>query len=186
MISLEIGAFFKTIDMKYILIIFLFTLLNTTCTNNQKSEITNNKNQYSSKHKDTVSTLSHILHKELRDFILYEDRMFKKDESYGKWNIYIVNFFSKDGDCFVRFFSSLYYSVEDFSGYIIIENKMVAFYGTEKKCNCGLVNTSILQHSIINDYPSDSDGILTPFEPKGKTFKIHSKDSLELVYSGYF
>jgi hypothetical protein len=164
-------------------------LLNTACTDGEKPEITDNNEEqdsYVHQSKDTMDVLGKELQKELTSFILYEDSLYRKEENYGTWDIYIVNFFTKDDDCFVRFFSSLYYSVKDFSGYVIIENKMVAFYNTEIKCNCGLVNTSLLQHSMTDDYPNDSRGTLTPFEPKGKTFKIHNKDSLELVYSGYF
>ena len=70
-----------------------------------------------------------------------------------------------------------------------MKNKMLAFYGLKTQCkknDCykGLVDTTKLQNEYPNKFPEFSDIPESEFEPIGKVFKIHSRDSLKLVYFG--
>lgn len=130
--------------------------------------------------------LSPTLLDELNKFIAKQDTL--KNENHFDAKIIVVHFSKKDNDCYVSIGTSHFYNSQNLEGFLIIGDKMIAFYNPQSECNKGLVNVSKLKAGMPNDFPDENSDIAihTTYDPWGKKYKIHSQDSLELLYSGSF
>lgn len=182
----------KVIFLSFILVC-LFLGCNNTSSDNKKANSKENKMSKAAK-KDAVCS---VLTRELESLIANNDSIDKGSAISG--NVYIVFFFSKETDCYVTIYQSLCYYQSfypktlsspsyDMEGFILLKNKMVAFYNLASGCNKGLVDITKLEKGSPKDFPDESSdlAIHTTYDPWGKKYKIHSRDSLELVYSGSF
>ncbi len=108
-----------------------------------------------------------------------------KEDEYNI-NIYIVFFSEKVDGCYITMSTAHFYDSHHLVGYIIINDKMIAFYKPESECNKGLVDITKLKKGKPDGFiDENSEWANDIYEPNGRKYKVHSKDSLELVYSGY-
>jgi PII-like signaling protein len=128
--------------------------------------------------------LSQTFWKELKIFIHEQDSLV--GENYSEYNIVVVFFSETEGACFVTIATEIYYDSNHLQGYQEIDDKLIAFYNPDNVCNKGIVDSSKLRTGVPQDFPNENSpfAIHTTYDPSGKRFKIHSKDNLELVFSG--
>lgn len=108
-----------------------------------------------------------------------------------------------------------YYDSRFLIGYQVIEEKMIAYYydyldentkyqdyytryfdsdsikqlvNYENNCSNGLINISKLEKTTPNGFLNENsyDVMNNYYEPIGRHYIIHSRDSLELVFEGYY
>ena len=149
-----------------------------------------------------ASPFCNALQNALDDFIL------KRQDDYARViNIWIAE---QDSGCFVNIVYDICYDEYALCGYYIIDSTMIAYnyikrddnvsfaelyqlldsvnsrlLFKESDCNCGLVDTTLLIRKTPMDYPSYKQ-ICTTYDGSGRMYKIHSPDSLELVFEGYY
>ncbi|MFZ5430431.1 MAG: hypothetical protein ACOZDD_09370 [Bacteroidota bacterium] len=143
-----------------------------------------------------MDAVSSVLIQKIKGMIAYNDSIDKV--SSIKADVFIVFFSQENAGCYVTIFQSLNYYKSfypstlsspsiDLEGYILLKDKMVAFYNLGSECNTGLVDCTKLEKDNPDVFPDENSDIVihTTYDPRGKRFRIHSKDSLELVFSGY-
>ena len=119
-----------------------------------------------------------------------------------------------DGNnCYVFMSTNMYYFSPLLNGYQIVDNKMVAYYLNisndtiskykllsqqnaedfsnllyESDCSHSLIDNSKLNTGFPKSFPDENSDFATGwfYEPRGRKYLIHSPDSLELVFEGYF
>ncbi|MFP4664304.1 MAG: hypothetical protein ACLFM1_07735 [Bacteroidales bacterium] len=165
----------------YVLSVVVFVFI--SCNNNDTSN--NNEKKVEQIVVKNNNVISPVLLNELNQLIDYRDSLKKK--SSIKTDIYVVHFYKSEEGCFVLIGPSIYYRSEEIKGYTVVKDKLIVIYNTESGCSKGLVDTNKLEKGKPKDFPDENSDIAihTNYDPWGKKFKIHSKDSLELVYSGY-
>ena len=182
---------------KLIFILISFASVLVSCKNNSvKEKEVKNKKTKEMISEDKMTVIYPTLLEELEDVITYRDSIDMGSSIIG--NVYIVFFSESKGDCYVTIFQSLCYYQSfypqtlshpsyNLEGYTLLNGKMIAFYNPESNCNKGLVDITKLKKGKPKDFPGENSDIAvhTNYDPWGKKYKIHSKDSLELVYSGY-
>lgn len=119
----------------------------------------------------------------------------------------------KEGKCHLFITTEMYYNSHFLVGYQIICGRMVAYYNDyfdestkhsdyflryadkekhelpiENDCLEGLIDMSKLKRGYPTDYPNENtEGVMYwDYEPIGRRYIIHSPDSLELVFEGYY
>ena len=184
----------------YILFIFILLLSCQISTDKEKSSNIAKKMIKENK----TEAVCPALFIKLKSFVAYTN--ITKKEHTSECDVYLVEFYKDGTDCYVKISQSLWYydscfckqsfspdslnfKTTNIDGYILMKNKMLAFYGLKTQCkknDCykGLVDTTKLQNEYPNKFPEFSDIPKTIFDPIGEIFKIHSRDSLELVYFG--
>ena len=133
---------------------------------------------------DLLEIIHPALFKELDNFTL--NMKICPEEHGNDINIVFVFFEQKAGECCVFIVPNHFYLYENLSGYVILNDIMVAFYGLEDggECNCDLVDATKLKTDKIDKYLDQPD---KDYDPSGKIFKINKEDkSLELIFSGQF
>lgn len=158
----------------------------------------------SSHNEDTLAFCSNLLNA-IRSFI--NDYA---DEYEDVISIEIVN---EGNDCFVFMSTNMYYYTHLLFGYQIIDDKMVAYYFnynndtlsfynfvsqintkdkkeflSESECSNCLIDKSKLKTDYPIVFPNEYSDFATGwiYEPRGRKYIIHSPDSLELVFEGYY
>lgn len=119
-----------------------------------------------------------------------------------------------DGNnCYVFMSTNMFYISTLFNGYQIVDDKMVVYYFNisndnlsfyellaqqntkdmnnllyESDCANSLVNKNKLNTDFPKSFPDENSDFATGwnYEPRGRKYKIHSPDSLELVFEGYY
>ena len=100
-------------------------------------------------------------------------------------NIIYVFFGQKKEGCCAFISTNHFYDSKNISGYIILNEKMVAFYNLEDECNYNLVNATKLITDKTDKYPDENSRPKINYDPVGKIFKINKEGKkLELIYSG--
>ena len=135
------------------------------------------------------SELLEIIHpalfKELDDFTR-NMKLYPEEHGNGI-NIVFASFEQRTGECCAFIVPHHYYRNENLSGYIILNEIMVAFYSLEDECNCNLVDATKLKKDKTDKYPNEYSRPQITYDPSGKIFKINKEDkSLELIFSGQF
>ena len=127
-------------------------------------------------------------------------------------NILNIEFVKKKNDCFISFYEALCYNMW-LQYYTFVDDKLIAIYHIEDEWNYDFFDTTNLEKfhgiplellldttmersvyrkitdelkkkmTVIEGYPSESFG---HFHPIGRSYKIQSKEHLELVYEGRF
>lgn len=161
-----------------IFLIFLLLLLN-----NCKE---NNKNNVSSSDTTKIGTFDYVnknLANEIKSFILYCNNKLKKNEP----TLYIVCFCSEEDKLNISIRNSLFYNSSLLYGYIMFENKMIAFYPKNHNRFNDLLNLDgLLKNNPKGFIDQDSQKVeIFPFDPYGRTYLVHDKDSLELIANKY-
>ena len=135
---------------------------------------------------DSIKTnaISPVLFKELEKLISHNDSVSTNEEL--KTNIYIIYFSTEGNTCFLTMSTAHFYDNTYLSGYVQIDDKMIAFYNPESICNKGLIDITKLEKESPKNFPDENSDIAihTIYDPWGMKYIIHSKDSLELIYSG--
>ena len=181
----------KVIFLSFIMV-SLFIGCNNTSSDNKKANSKENEMTKANK----TDAVCPVLLKELESLIAYNDSVDKGSTISG--DVYIVYFSRKETDCYVTIYQSLCYYQSfypqtlsspryNIGGFILLKNKMVAFYNLTSECNKGLVDINKLEKGKPKGFPDENSDVAihTTYDPWGKKYKIHSKDSLELVFSGY-
>ena len=180
---------------KVVLLLFIFfgvfIACNSTSSDNKK---VNNKEEMIRANK--AEAVCPVLLKELENIIAYKDSIDKGSTITG--NVYLVYFSQDETDCYVTIYQSLCYyqsfypqtlssPSHSIEGYILLKNKMVAFYNLKSKCNNRLVDITKIEKGNPKDFPDEKSDVAihASYDPWGKKYKIHSKENLELVYSGF-
>lgn len=173
-----------------------------TKTNRQASIITNTIDLSPTSQVVGASPFCPALQSELIDFILEQQDPFVK--------VIRVWIEGRDGDCYVDMLSDICYDKCSLCGYYIIDSIMIAYdyikrdenmsfhelyelldsvdrhvLFKESECNNGLIDTTLLIKNTPVDFPNEEQ-ICTSYDGSGRKYKIHSPDSLELVFEGYY
>ncbi len=151
------------------------------CKNRTKTTISIHKQELD----DDQQAISSILLNELNDLIQFNDSL-KKLGGYSDTNIFLVDFYNEDSSCYVKIMRYHYYDGSKMDGYVIIKDNLIVFNNISE-CGFDLVYSDNLHKNRIRDFPDENSdkAIHTDFDPIGKRFKIHNKDSLELLYFGF-
>jgi hypothetical protein len=190
-----------------ILILAMFSIF-VGCTNKQN----NYTNLCDSVYVDTISTINdnidscafcQVLLREIKSFI-------NKNE-----NCVVVSLFAEkmENECSIFMSTELWYDTRFIIGYQIIDETMVAYYynyidenmsyydfitalDTKEKdellnengCLDAMIDKSKLRIDRPKDFLDENSefAIYTDYEPIGRRYIIHSPDSLELVFEGYY
>lgn len=154
---------------------------------NDVEKVAVNSASYTTENVDSVlyPTLQRII-EDLTFF--YDSVLYKNDRPThtNPRNIYRAIFGKKGNDCFITISVALVYRSYELRGYTILNNKMLVFSNPENECNCGLIDTTKMSRNIpVKGYGDEnSDLAYNTFDPIGRRYKIHNKDSLELVFTG--
>ncbi len=97
-----------------------------------------------------TSAVCPTLLNELKSLIAYNDNR-DKENKYNI-NIYIVFFSEKVDGCYITMSTAHFYDSYYLVGYIIINNKMIAFYNPGSECNKGLIDITILKRNWFSDF----------------------------------
>ncbi|MDH6311926.1 hypothetical protein M2137_000685 [Parabacteroides sp. PFB2-10] len=133
---------------------------------------------------------------QIEDLIqLYDDR---KSEISTETNMIKMEFRRSNGECFLVLYDMPYYQRKKLKGYEIVNSYMIYYddnedelyvnmYNLDEKCNCDLVDFDKLETEPLADYTEIENSDLREgnFDPIGRIYKIHSRDSLELVFEGF-
>jgi hypothetical protein len=131
--------------------------------------------------------ISPALYKEILLFDRYADSL----AIYGNYSytpIVFVEFELKDQECNVLIGKQNVYNRSMMNGYLKIGKKLLVFYSSTNSCNCGLVNNNKL-HTKLNKNHLNENSIearYNKYDPWGRKFKIHNRDSLEFISQGFF
>ncbi len=168
----------------YIILIFSYLFIGCKNKTSDKRKMVINTNQKEIVKDNKTSAICPVLLNELESLIAYNDSINNKDEF--NINIYMVFFSKKVDGCYITITTVHFYDSNHLVGYTMIDNKMIVFYNPESECNKGLVDINKLEKgkpgSFIDENSEQANDI---YEPNGRRYKIYSKDSLELVYSGW-
>ncbi len=118
--------------------------------------------------------------------------------------------YEQDGDCYVNMFSDICYDTCSLCGYCFIDSTLIVYdyikrddnmsflelydlldsvdrhvLFKESECNNGLIDTTLLIRSAPIGFPNEEQ-ICGSYDGRGRKYKIHSPDSLELVFEGYY
>lgn len=186
----------RLVMRKLIFISTTFAFFLVSCNNTSiKEKVVNNDEEQKEIMKQPIMNGIHSsLFKELERIIAYY-RDSPVQESPFKHDIFIVYFSHSGIDCYVTIFQSPWYyqkfytktlSSYNLDGFSFLNGNMVAFYNIQDKCNKDLVDITKLKKEKPDGFPDENSDIAihTIYESWGKKYKIHSNDSLELVYSG--
>lgn len=122
--------------------------------------------------------------------------------------IYSIWFAKTDGDCCFAIDKAICYDTKLAEGFYLIDDKLIVYYGTnvtcgaimegridpfinrENKVKCDiscLIDTILLLKECPAGFPDENsdEALYTQVDPYGKIFKVHSCDSLELIYYGF-
>lgn len=100
----------------------------------------------------------------------------------------VLVFFEQDADeCFLYILKSNIYISRYIKGYTILNGLMIEFSSLIEGCNIGFIDESKMRKGLPTDYPDEfSKEANYDYSHYGKKYKVHSRDSLEVVSTGYF
>lgn len=140
-------------------------------------------------------------------------RSFIKDYSDEYDSVISVEIKNHGRDCFVIISTNMFYYTHLLCGYQIIDDKMIAYnynfindsisyyhlvsqLNTEEKkeflfeseCSKNLIDNTKLKTDFPTSFPNEHSDLATGwnYEPRCRQYRIHSPDSLELVFEGYY
>ncbi|MCD7899887.1 MAG: hypothetical protein LUH22_08425 [Bacteroides sp.] len=152
------------------------------CKNSKQSDSLNENDKKEAKAEINFSTIIHPnLLKEIKEYTTGINSRRYKDL---KVIVIIIGKFNNDYQ--ITIFPNPYY-LGGLDGYLVIDDKMIAFYYDHEKSVNGWVDTEKLIKTVPPEkYPDDkSDVVESGYDPTGKTFKVdNEKMTLELVHSG--
>lgn len=132
---------------------------------------------------DYSEVIAPSLLNELEKFIIDFCAVYPRSD----YDIIALVFYKKKNECYVMITTTHFYDSEQLIGAIQLKDKMVAFYESDSTCFHDLIVPNAFKKEGWSEFPDEhSDQIHVDFEPWGKFFKIHNRDSLELTYSGRF
>lgn len=89
-------------------------------------------------------------------------------------------------ECSLMMGTQPFYNSQRLDGAFFINHRLFAIYVEDSLCSKGLINFDQLQVPELTNFPNENNfEPLGSYEPWGRKYKIHSPDSLELVYTGY-
>lgn len=126
-----------------------------------------------------------------------DDLILLYDSIDNNTNIINLDFKKKGDDCFLKIYDLPDYYSNILKGYVHYKNWIIILYNSDYKlgseyfiynyeCCDGLLDTTKLVKSKPSDKYRDAytKGPERLYDPIGRVYKIHSKDSLELVFEG--
>ena len=176
----------------FIYAFFIISIMLMSCNGNKNKTVNTlvNTDKISNKESDEQKVRSELL--EIINPILFEEldnftrNMEVSYELSDDINIVSVFFGQEKDGCCAFILTSHVYDSGELSGYIILNEKMVAFYNLEDECNCNLVDATKLKTDKTDKYPDEYSRLNMKYDPSGKIFKINKEDNkLELIYEGY-
>ncbi|MDH6311925.1 hypothetical protein M2137_000684 [Parabacteroides sp. PFB2-10] len=149
--------------------------------------------------------LSPALSSAIKSTICLYDSVYNNNELFSFWkeyaNIIKVIFTKKKDDCYVTIIDCLYYQTYLLAGYILYQKYMIVFdeydpiehelyikaSGYDNSCNCNLVDVEKLRHDTPPQefHNENSEFVNYDFDGIGRRYKIHNRDSLEIVFEGF-
>lgn len=118
-----------------------------------------------------------------------------------------------ESNCYVFMSTNMFYISPLLNGYQVIDDKMVSYYFNisndtisfyqllsiqnakdfnnllyESDCSDILIDKNKLKTDYPKFFPNENSDFATgwEYEPKGRKYKVHGLDSLELVFEGYY
>jgi len=173
--------------MKYSLYhCFFIIIFFVSCRSNQTNEKISQTEKHQQEVKDYQEAVSTSLLEIIKAFIAHNDSSHNIDSNLSH-GIYGVSFYKENQSCFFLIGAALYYKSNEIDGCIYINNDLVVFYNINACAINGLIDQEKLgNNNDIEGYPNERTYIHSTFEPSGNKYEIHSKDSIKLIYSGYF
>ncbi|MDH6342442.1 hypothetical protein M2480_001064 [Parabacteroides sp. PFB2-12] len=194
--------------MKYLSFFIGLVLISTvvSCKKNTSSKPEKITEIEAVTHADEMEdSLSPALYSAIKSTICLYDSVYhnKRFYSFGKEyaNIIKVVFTKREDDCYVTIIDCLYYQTYLLNGYILYQKYMIVFdeydpvehelyikaSGYDNACNCNLVNIEKLRRDTPPQefHDENSEFVNYDFDGIGRRYKIHSRDSLELVFEGF-
>jgi hypothetical protein len=151
---------------KVIFISFILSCFFLNCKDPSDNKNTDKENEMIKATK--TDAVCPVLIRELESLIAYNDSIDKGSTISG--HVYIVFFSSKKTDCYVTIYQSLCYYQSfypktlsspnyEMEGFILLKNKMVAFYNLESECNKDIVNVAKLEKGDPKGFPDENSDI---------------------------
>ena len=165
--------------------IFLVLLLTSCNIDKRKQEGLINSSLDLDSIRNQEEVISPLLREEITKFRKYTDSI-NKESSINEC-VYGVDFYMVNDTCYLTIASTVFYNGKCLSGYVISDSVLIAIYNYNS-CNQEiLIDIAKLKKGKPKGFPDENSDIAihTTFDPWVKKYKIHSKDSLELVFSGF-
>ena len=122
-------------------------------------------------------------------------------------DIYSVWFAKKGGNRCLVISTACFYHKEALVGYSLIDDKLIVYYGVDGDCSAiqsgvidshinskandavpveSLIDTSKLFRGYPSSFPDEDSDIAqnSNYDPFGRIYFIHSRDSIDLIYQG--
>lgn len=198
--------------MKNSIIISLATLLLMCCQSNNKGNIYDSTKDNLSRD----STLTTLPQKDTSAFcpiLLNAIKSFIHDYTDDLDYVVSIEIDNDGSNCYVFMSTNMFYLSSLLIGYQIVDNKMIAYYFNisndtvsfyellsqqntkdfnnllyESDCFDGLIDKNKLNTNFPKSFPDENSDFATGwnYDPVGRKYIIHSPDSLELVFEGYY
>ncbi|MDR2920989.1 MAG: hypothetical protein LBV72_16715 [Tannerella sp.] len=156
-------------------LIYIFALLFTGCIGNQQ------------KHKsDEAGSLEEIASPALLREI---DAFLDGRQTDDSLKVVLLNIH----DSLIYISPSVYYDYHESAGYSFYKGKLVGFYFSNPIRNWNFVDTARLEKGAakgyLDEFPASNpafDSLEYKYDYRVRTYQIHTKDSLELIFWGYY
>ena len=200
--------------MKNKLIIYLNILVTLMiCCNSNNNKMKQASPDGNGCHDNMIASLSQEDTCAFCPMLLYAIKSFINDYSDDIDRVVSIEINNDGNCCFVFLSTNMFYYTQQLYGYQIIDNKMVAYnyniindslsyhhpisqlqlndkkeFLSESDCSNNLINKSKLNTNYPMSFPNEYSDFATgwDYEPRGRKYIIHSPDSLELVFEGYY
>ena len=169
---------------RFLQFLFLFTLggfIAVGCQHNDNTQKPSDRNKYFEEIVDDTanfepSAISPVLTAEIEDYIA-------KHCDWDEEKIIIL--WEENG--FMFMVSNYFYDSKKLLGYSIIDDKMIAYYGSENEVSPKLLDVEKLKLGCPDTYPDDKSSIAFTwdYDPKMRKYRVVDADSLVLEYEGY-
>jgi len=187
--------------MKNILAFILLAFISISCVNRQKplTEI------YEAEQVNSDTIFYPTLHRVIDDLISLYD-------STGRTrnNVIDISIIKERGDCIIKIHGTDFYAVW-LKYYTFIDDRLIAIYDLDEDCNCGLVDTdklvrfigvplefildTTMNYSVKMAIRKELENNITKIEGfksepdwqgwvMTRKYRIHNRDSLELIFTG--
>ena len=175
----------KTI-LQNLMLLLVICLLLFECRHNNSSNTTTDLNirldSISTNKLDTTNSnaFNPILTKEIKDYIT-------KYCNLEEETIILIWLEKEQNNSFLYMVSNYFFLRERLKGYSIIDEKMIAFYGSEGELKSSLLDTNKLIIGYPENYPDETSEIANTwdYDPKMRKYRIVNMDSLVLEYEGH-
>lgn len=190
----------NTLSLLIVSVLLLYGCV--TKTDKQTSITTNNVDLTNTYQVVEASPFCPALQSELKDYIQ------KQHDPFA--NVIRIWIVERNGNCYLDMASDICYDTRSLCGYYIMDSIMIAYdyikrdddmsflelyelldsvdrhvFFKESECNNGIIDTTLLIRNAPVDFPNEEQ-ICGTYDGRGRKYKIHSPDSLELVFEGYY